>query len=41
MKIEARIFLVVALFCWVAAAVYGFWAHELRTATSSGPASPR
>jgi hypothetical protein len=27
MKIEARIFLVVALFCWVAAAVYGTWTH--------------
>ena len=25
MKIEARIFLLVALFCWVAAALYGFW----------------
>lgn len=27
MKIEARIFLVVAVFCWVAAAVYGFWSN--------------
>lgn len=25
MKIEARIFLWVAVFCWVAAAVYGWW----------------
>ena len=28
MKIEARIFLGVALFCWVAAAVYGTWTHS-------------
>ena len=27
MKIEARIFLLVALFCEVAAAVYGIWSH--------------
>jgi hypothetical protein len=27
MKVEARIFLFVALFCWVAAAVYGTWTH--------------
>lgn len=27
MKIEARIFLVVAVFCWVAATVYGFWSN--------------
>jgi hypothetical protein len=27
MKIEARIFLVVAMFCWVAAAVYGIWTN--------------
>ena len=25
MKIEARIFLLLTLFCWVAAAVYAFW----------------
>ncbi len=25
MKIEARIFLVVAVFCWAAAALYGWW----------------
>jgi hypothetical protein len=25
MKVEARIFLVVAVFCWVAAAMYGAW----------------
>ncbi len=29
MKIEARIFLLVALFCWVAAAVYGFWTSHV------------
>jgi hypothetical protein len=28
MKIEARIFLWVAVFCWAAAAVYGFWTHQ-------------
>ena len=27
MKIEARMFLWIAVFCWVAAAVYGIWAH--------------
>jgi len=27
MKIEARIFLLVAVFCWAAAAVYGTWTH--------------
>ncbi|WP_375474976.1 cytochrome c oxidase subunit 4 [uncultured Jatrophihabitans sp.] len=27
MKIEARLFLGVALFCWVAAAGYGIWTH--------------
>src|SRR4051794_31307036 len=27
MKIEARIFLWVTLFCWVAAAIYGYWTH--------------
>jgi hypothetical protein len=27
LKIEARIFLWVAMFCWVAAAVYGIWAQ--------------
>jgi hypothetical protein len=26
-KIEARIFLAVATFCWVAAAIYGSWTH--------------
>jgi len=25
MKIEARVFLVIAVFCWIMAAVYGFW----------------
>jgi hypothetical protein len=25
MKIEARVFLVIAVFCWVIAAVYGYW----------------
>jgi Cytochrome c oxidase subunit IV len=29
MKVEARIFLVVATFCWVAAAVYAIWATEV------------
>jgi hypothetical protein len=28
MKIEARIFLLVALFCWVAATVYGAWTRN-------------
>jgi hypothetical protein len=28
MKIEARIFLLVAGFCWVAAAIYAAWAHS-------------
>lgn len=27
MKIEARIFLMVATFCWVVAAIYGYWTH--------------
>ncbi len=27
MKIEARIFLIIAVFCWVAAAVYGIWSN--------------
>ena len=27
MKIEARIFLLITLFCWVAAAIYGWWTH--------------
>jgi hypothetical protein len=26
-KIEARIFLTITAFCWVAAAVYGYWTH--------------
>jgi hypothetical protein len=25
MKIEARVFLIIAVFCWVIAAVYGYW----------------
>jgi Cytochrome c oxidase subunit IV len=25
MKIEARVFLVIAVFCWIIAAVYGYW----------------
>jgi hypothetical protein len=25
MKIEARVFLVIAVFCWIMAAVYGYW----------------
>ncbi len=28
MKIEARIFLIVALFCWVTAALYAFWSSH-------------
>jgi hypothetical protein len=28
-KIEARIFLLVASFCWLAAAAYGAWTHEV------------
>ncbi len=28
MKLEARIFLGVAVFCWVAAAIYGFWTDQ-------------
>jgi hypothetical protein len=28
-KIEARIFLLVAGFCWLAAAAYGAWTHEV------------
>lgn len=28
MKIEARIFLLVAAFCWVAAAIYGIWTRQ-------------
>ena len=28
MKVEARLFLAVCAFCWVAAAVYGFWSHK-------------
>ncbi len=28
MKIEARLFLGVAVFCWVAAAIYGWWTHH-------------
>lgn len=31
MKLEARIFLLIALFCFVSAGVYGYWTH-----TSSG-----
>jgi len=27
MKIEARVFLVIALFCWLVAAGYGIWTH--------------
>src|ERR1700709_2232314 len=25
MKVEARVFLVIALFCWVIAGIYGYW----------------
>ena len=25
MKVEARIFLIITVFCWVAAAGYGYW----------------
>jgi Cytochrome c oxidase subunit IV len=25
MKVEARVFLIIALFCWIVAAVYGWW----------------
>ncbi len=25
MKVEARVFLIIAVFCWIIAAVYGFW----------------
>ena len=28
MKVEARLFLGVATFCWVLAVVYGFWTHS-------------
>ncbi len=28
MKIEARVFLFIAVFCWVMAAVYGFWSNK-------------
>jgi hypothetical protein len=28
MKIEARIFLIIAGFCWVAAAIYAFWSSH-------------
>jgi hypothetical protein len=31
MRMEARIFLVLTLFCWVAAAVYGFWSSHTTT----------
>jgi hypothetical protein len=27
-KVEARLFLALWVFCWVAAAVYGFWTHQ-------------
>jgi hypothetical protein len=27
-KSEARVFLLLAVFCWIAAAVYGFWTHH-------------
>ena len=37
MKIEARIFLVVAVFCWVAAIVYGIWTdHVSRRSRRAG-----
>jgi hypothetical protein len=25
MKIEARVFLIIAVFCWIVAAIYGYW----------------
>ena len=28
MKVEARIFLVVAAFCWLAAIIYGIWTDQ-------------
>src|SRR6185503_21234244 len=28
MKIEARVFLLIAVFCWVIAGVYGYWSNE-------------
>ena len=28
MKIEARVFLIIAVFCWIVAAVYGFWSDH-------------
>jgi hypothetical protein len=28
MKVEARVFLVIALFCWIMAAIYGWWTHH-------------
>lgn len=28
MKVEARLFLVIAFFCWVAAALYGWWTGQ-------------
>ena len=27
MKIEARVFLIIAVFCWIVAAVYGYWTN--------------
>src|SRR6266702_5060688 len=28
MKIEARVFLMIAVFCWVIAGVYGYWSNK-------------
>ncbi len=35
MKIEARVFLIIAVFCWIVAAVYGYW-----TDASQGQVEP-
>src|SRR3954470_1337203 len=39
MKIEARIFLLIAVFCWVAAAVYAYWTG-LPNSFSKGQVEP-
>src|SRR6266581_8555459 len=28
MKIEARVFLMIAVFCWIIAGVYGYWSNK-------------
>ena len=37
MKVEARVFLLIAVFCFIVAAIYGYWTRSV-TATSSSSA---